>query len=89
VPGTGGLRFRANQGDNSNMSKAERIVEAWNETHTVGTEVTYYPVKGRKAGAKRSRTRTEAQVMGGHTPVVWIEDHAGCVALDHCVAVPK
>jgi protein gp37 len=29
-----------------------------------------------------TRTRSEASLLGGHTPVVWVEGMAGCVALD-------
>ncbi len=27
---------------------------------------------------------TEAQVLGGHTAVVWLAGVSGCVALSHC-----
>ena len=26
---------------------------------------------------------SEAQVLGGHTPVVWVDGHAACIALTH------
>lgn len=30
-----------------------------------------------------TRTRSEAQVLGGHTDVVWVEGHGACIALTH------
>lgn len=29
-----------------------------------------------------TQTRTKAQLLGGHTAVVWLDDVRGCVALD-------
>jgi hypothetical protein len=30
----------------------------------------------------KTRTRSKAAVLGGHTPVVWLEGKSGCVALE-------
>lgn len=30
-----------------------------------------------------TRARSRASVLGGHTPVVWVDGHAACIALTH------
>jgi hypothetical protein len=30
-----------------------------------------------------TRTRSVAQVLGGHTDVVWVDGHSACIALTH------
>ncbi len=57
-------------------------VAAWNSAYPVGIEVDYRFHRG--AAPKRTRTTTEAQVLGGHTAVVWLAGVSGCVALSHC-----
>lgn len=65
--------------------KAERQAAEWNKAHEVGTSVTYWP--GIREGAGDvSRTRTKAQLLGGHTAVVWIEARPDCIALSHIEA---
>ena len=59
------------------------LVKRWNRYHPVGTPVIYWPVLGRPDQI-RSRTRSPAQVLSGHTAVVWLEGHAACVSLLHC-----
>lgn len=67
---------------------AELTVRTWNEQHPVGTPVIAYP------GARPeywsddverlvTRTRSKAQVLSGHTAVVWVEGHGACIALTH------
>ena len=58
-------------------------LEAWNAAHPVGTLVAYWP--GIREGEPRQgKLRSPATRLWakGH-PVVWIEGHAGCVALSH------
>jgi len=67
---------------NATTRKAQAEALEFNDRHAVGQAVRFW--KGRKAGdGQVSRTRTEAQVLGGHTAVVWLRDAAGCVALSH------
>jgi hypothetical protein len=48
----------------------------------IGTPVRYWT--GYREGAGRlGRTRTTVQLLGGHTPVVWVEDEASCIAMTH------
>lgn len=63
---------------------AEQIVEEWNRQHAVGAPVKAWPgVVGDENNELHTTTRTEAQLLGGHTPVVWVEDHPSCIALTH------
>jgi hypothetical protein len=63
-----------------------RAVEAWNAAHPVGTVVSYW--KGVRVGPSTgsAATRSEAQMLGGHTAVVWLEGVSGCIALTHVEA---
>lgn len=48
----------------------------------VGSPVIYWP--GERSGeGHRSATRSEAWLLGGHTPVVMVEGYAGGIALSH------
>lgn len=58
--------------------------DRWNEKYPVGTEVEFHPVIG-EADFRLRKTRTEAQILGDHTAVVFLEGESGCVALDACV----
>jgi hypothetical protein len=57
--------------------------EQWNERHRVGVRVRYW--KGAHEGdpSGEAPTRTPAQMLGGHTPVVWVEGEPACIALTH------
>lgn len=63
-----------------------QVCDRWNERYTVGTLVEYHPVIDEPAHRLR-KTRTPAQVLSGHTPVVWLEGESGCVCLEACVPV--
>lgn len=61
--------------------------EQFNARYPVGTPVIAYP------GARPeddpngerlvTRTRSRAEVLGGHTDVVWVDGHSACIALTH------
>ncbi|MFD4572066.1 hypothetical protein ACFWNK_01955 [Streptomyces sp. NPDC058417] len=58
----------------------------WNARYPIGTPVTAYPgVRPEDGDDERldTRTRSEAQVLGGHTAVVWVDGHSACIALTH------
>ena len=57
-------------------------VDEWNERHEVGAVVHYWP-GSRGAAPRVSRTRSEAWMLGDHTPVVMVEGYAGGIALTH------
>jgi hypothetical protein len=61
--------------------------EQWNERYPIGTPVFAYP-GARPAvdpGGEQlvTRTRSKAEVLGGHTDVVWVDGHGACIALTH------
>jgi hypothetical protein len=62
----------------SNPSPTKRV-DAFNGKHAIGTPVEYrrYPT----AEPVVTVTRSEAWVMGGHTPVVLVDGVSGSVAL--------
>lgn len=64
-------------------AQLQAICEAWNEDVPVGAEVKYHHVIGEEAHTLH-KTKTKAQVLSGHTPVVWLEGVPGCVALEAC-----
>ncbi|MEU4231122.1 hypothetical protein AB0F17_43095 [Nonomuraea sp. NPDC026600] len=57
-------------------------MEEWNAAYPVGQPVRYW-TGWREGEGRRSRTRTPAQLLGGHTAVVWMEGESSCVALSH------
>jgi hypothetical protein len=62
--------------------KPQAQCDAWNAAVKVGDEVEYrsYP----EAEPRLFRTRTAAEVLSGHTTVVWLAGKAGCVWIDAC-----
>lgn len=60
----------------------QKAVVAWNRQYPVGTSVLYWTGL-REGPGKKSKTRTEATVLSGHTAVLWVEDHSACIALTH------
>lgn len=64
----------------ANAAQAE--ADAFNARHAVGAPVRYWP--GLKEGpGVESMTRTPAQVLGGHTAVVWVNGRPDCIAITH------
>lgn len=69
------------------MSRHRRkgpTAEQFNERHPVGTGVQWWTgVREGQPPTGETKTRTPAQMLGGHTPVVWVEGHPACIALTH------
>ena len=57
--------------------------EQWNERHPVGMIVKWWTGVREGEPSGESATRTPAQMLGGHTPVVWVVGHPACIALTH------
>jgi hypothetical protein len=70
----------------NHRSKPHKEVAAWNARVKVGDTVQYEEVKG-VTEAQTFKTKTEAEVLSGHTAVVWLEGKRGCVAVSHCKPV--
>lgn len=66
----------------------QKQCDAWNAKHPVGTTISYEEIQGR-GETHRGASVSEAQVMGGHSAVIWIDGKSGCVDLDHCTAVAE
>jgi len=67
--------------------------ETFNSRFPVGTPVLAYPACRPEdcPNDKRlvTRTRSEAQVLGGHADVVWVEGYSSCIALSHVDVVTE
>ena len=63
----------------------QAFVDAWNGTHQVGVAVRVLLDNGT---VKETKTTTPAQILGGHTAVVWLEGVSGCYRLSRCAALP-
>jgi hypothetical protein len=68
------------------LAPVRREVEIFNARYPVGTKVFYW-AGVREGPGTPSKTRTPAQVLSGHTAVVWIEDRPDCISLSH-IKVP-
>jgi hypothetical protein len=64
----------------------ERLVTAWNSKHPVGCKVEVTRDRGE---TMKTATRSEAQMLGGHTAVIWLEGIAGCYALERVKAIEE
>jgi hypothetical protein len=57
---------------------ARAASDAWNRYYPVGTPVRLLQDNGETV---ETRTTSNAQVLGGHSAVVWVFGFAGCYAL--------
>ena len=64
-----------------NLKKLEEECSQFNALYPIGTEMNYHHVIG-EAPSTRHKTRSKAQVLLGHTAVVWLEGVSGCVCLE-------
>lgn len=62
-----------------NKAALERQCEAWNSANVVGCEVEVTLDSGE---VRRTQTRSEAQVLSGHTAVIWLIGIRGCYLLE-------
>lgn len=68
------------------LAQLEKQCSDWNAAHEVGTTVSYEEIVG-EGETFRGKSKSEAQVLSGHTAVIWLEGKSGCVSLEHCKAV--
>lgn len=68
------------------LAQLEQQCSAWNAAHEVGVTVAYEEIRG-EGETFRGKSRSEAQVLGGHSAVIWLEGKSSCVSLDHCMAL--
>jgi hypothetical protein len=60
-------------------TKRDLEVELWNLKYSVGTPVVVRMDSGEK---RETKTRSRAEILSGHTAVIWLEGIAGCYCLD-------
>jgi hypothetical protein len=66
--------------------KAQQGVDAFNAENRVGALVRFWTGE-REGDGMVGVTRSDAEVLSGHTGVVWIKGVSGCVALSHVQAI--
>jgi len=59
------------------IKQGEKLVESWKDT-PIGTDVIVTMDDGQEI---RTKTRSEAQMMGGHSPVIWLDGISGAYSL--------
>lgn len=69
-------------------AQLQRRCDTFNAAHPIGTRVRYFHVIGERKNSKVYKTRTIAQVLSGHTAVIWLEGKPGCVCLDAIEVLP-
>lgn len=67
-------------------AQLQKQCDDWNAAHEVGVTVSFEEIKG-EGETHRGASYSEAQVLSGHSAVIWLEGKRGCVDLDHCTAV--
>ncbi len=67
------------------LATLQKRVDAFNAEIKIGDAVNYASVKG--GPTQRFNTRSEAEILSGHTAVVWLEGKSGCVDISHCEKV--
>ena len=70
---------RTHKAERLHQERLQAICDQWNSAHPVGAEVV---VLTDTKGPIFTRTRSEAQVLSGHTPVIWLEGISGCYDLE-------
>lgn len=71
--------------------KLEQEVAAFNRRFAVGDPVDYYATTHdieHTGKSTRYHTRTPAEILSGHSAVVWLEGKSGCVLCSHCFKPP-
>jgi hypothetical protein len=63
------------------VKRQAALVEAWNGQHAPGVAVT---VTLDNRQPFETRTRSRAELLSGHTAVVWLEGKSGCYLLERC-----
>jgi hypothetical protein len=66
----------------------QKEVDSFNARVNVGDSVEYSEVIGMGTPVAY-RTRTAAEVLSGHSAVVWLEGKSGCVCVSHCKPVSQ
>lgn len=65
------------------LKKLQAQCDAWNAKHPIGTAVVLLKDNGE---AFDTVTTSQAQVLSGHSAVIWVEHVSGCYALERVTA---
>lgn len=64
------------------VASQQRLIERINRAYQVGDKIQVRQDDGKVV----ERTmRHESTLLGGHTAVIWVEEHSGCYAADRVV----
>jgi hypothetical protein len=66
------------------QAKLQAQIDAWNATHPIGADVDVLTDRGKIV---RTKTRSAAELLSGHSAVIWLDGISGCYALDRVTAV--
>jgi hypothetical protein len=80
---------RTRLAERQRRAQHEQTIAAFNEANPPGALVRFW-TGFREGPGKEGRIYHVATLLGGHTPVAWIEGAGSCVALTHVEAIdPK
>ena len=65
------------------LAVLQKEVDDFNAAMPVGTMVRYWKMDRVGEPSGSGKTRTPAQILSGHTAVVWIEGCSGCISVSH------
>lgn len=66
------------------QQKLQKQCDAWNSANAVGATV---KVRLDNGEMRETTTRSQAEILGGHSAVIWLEGITGCYLLDRVRAV--
>ncbi|OUC54730.1 hypothetical protein CA262_07565 [Sphingobium sp. GW456-12-10-14-TSB1] len=66
--------------------EAQRHVDRWNERYPVGQAVT---VRRDNGATITTKTRSPAELLSGHSAVVWLDGISGCYLLNRVTPVTE
>jgi hypothetical protein len=64
-------------------TEQQQAVDKWNSTYQIGQAVLLLKDSGETV---RTKTRSAAEVLSGHTAVIWLEGVRGCYMLSRVKA---
>jgi len=67
-----------------NIKQLEREVTIWNDAYPIGTKVKLVLDEGEPI---ETITRSKAEVLSGHSAVIWLRGVTGCYLLDRVTAI--
>lgn len=71
------------------LASLQSTCDEWNARYPIGTDVKVYRIAGDEKTAFLSKTKTVAEVLSGHTAVVWLEGVSGCYGLTFVKPISK